>query len=227
MVDITGTLAPPVDNPTPGGTPVNGTLDVQLCGFGSQVPRSPGYGILGRITEQNVPVDADGEFEFSVVPNDEIEPEGTYYTVTVKDGNGDIAQVNAYLFIGDGPFDLNDYPPYDPSQQPPPQLPPLIVDLLLVVDPADDMVFDGSASTAFKTTLTLNVTQPVFENMAPGNLYTFIIVQDGTGGWDFVWPANVYNASPVDLDPNSTTVQTFVADDLGDLYAISVGTYFV
>jgi hypothetical protein len=88
------------------------------------------------------------------------------------------------------------------------------------------MEFDGTLSTAFKTTLSADVTQPVFANMQSGHLYTFIILQDATGGWGFTWAANVKNATRIELAANSTTIQTFVADDLQNLYAIGPGTYY-
>jgi hypothetical protein len=99
--------------------------------------------------------------------------------------------------------------------------------MLGIQDSADDMVFDGADWLSFKTTLEGDVTQATFINMAAGNLYTFIIVQDDTGDWDFVWASNVKNATPVCRQPDSTFVQTFVADEFGDLLAISAGTWWL
>jgi hypothetical protein len=220
-VQINGSTSDVIDDTQLPGAMV----EVQLCGYGSQVPRVPGTFAYMNLTTQVSAADDTGQYHFAIFSNDLIVPQGTYYTFTYKNPNGDVAQVNAYRFIGAGIFDTSELVPYDPNQPPPP-LPPLITNLLLILAAADNMIFDGSASTAFKTTLTANVTQPVFENMASGNLYTFIIVQDGTGGHNFVWPSNVRNATPVDPAANSTTIQTFVADDLGDLYAISAGTYY-
>ena len=87
------------------------------------------------------------------------------------------------------------------------------------------MVFDGTTYIGFKTTLTGNVTSSVAQNMKPGNLYTFIIVQDGVGGHSFAWPANLHNATSIDPLPNTTTIQTFVADENGALWPVGPGTY--
>jgi hypothetical protein len=199
---------------------------VQLCGYGSQAPRIINGFIYANLTNSvSVVADSEGLYHFTLYSNDQIVPDGTYYTFTFLNANGDVQQVNAYRFVGTGEWDTSVLVPYDPNQPPPP-LPPLITNLLEIVTAADNMVFDGTTYTAFKTTLSASVTQPVFQNMIPGNLYTFIILQNGTGGWDFDWAANVKNPVNVDHAANSTTVQTFVADDLDNLLAISAGTYY-
>jgi hypothetical protein len=220
MPDITGKLQTIL-----GPTGIQGSVEVMLCGYGSQIPRYTGVAMMAEVSNDGVVVAADGSFTFKVAANDLIKPDGSYYTVTVKNPNGDMVQVNAYRFTSDEPsYDLDTIPPYDPNQPPPP-VPPLIINMLEIVAASDNMVFDGSKYTAFKTTLPGHVTQPVFQNMIPGNLYTFIIVQDGVGNHLFDWAANVKNPTPVNFRPGSTTVQTFVADDFENLIPISAGTY--
>ena len=220
-ITITGTISAAANDAT-----VQGSVDVMLCGYGSQVPRVNGFALVGRITTEGILAKTDGTFEIQLAGNDQIVPAGTYYTVTIRDENGDIAQVNAYRFLSTtGTYDLNLTDPYDPNQPPPP-LPPLITNLLEIIPAADDMVFDGSIYTSFQTTLPGDVTQPVFENMVPGNLYTFIIIQDGFGGRNFAWAANVYNAMPVNPAPNGRLIQTFVAESDESLWAIAAGTYW-
>lgn len=220
-ITVTGTMASAANS-----AQVQGTVDVMLCGYGSRVPRVNGFALVARLTEQSIQADTDGNFEIQLAGNDEIVPDGTYYTITIRDENGDIAQVNAYRFLSTTPtYDLNLIDPYDPNQPPPP-LPPLITDMLVILPAAPGMEFDCSASLSYQTTLTEDVTAPVFSNAASGQLYTFIILQDGTGGWKFIWPANVRNAASVDPAPNSTTIQTFIGDDFGNLSAISAGTYY-
>lgn len=221
MPTVTGTLETIL-----GSEAELGSVEVALCGFGSRVPRMSGSALAARITDEDVTVADDGTFSFDVTGNDQIAPPGTYYTVTVKDDNGDIIQVNAYVFFSTtSNYDLNSIDPFDPSQGPP-ALPPLILNLLLVIPASDTMTFDGTDFTTFQTTLTMNVTSPAIANMKPGNLYTFIIIQDGTGGHTFTWPPGVYNAAPIDSAPNSITIQTFVANGFGNLYAIGPGTYY-
>ena len=203
-----------------------GAVEVMLCGYGSQVPRVNGIGLIARITDStSIVVAADGSFTFTVYGNDLITPAGTYYTVTIKDHNGNTAQVNAYRFLSSPPtYDLGLINPYDPNQPPPP-LPPLITNLLLIVPNANNMVFDGSGYTAFKTTLTGDVNIPTIQNMMPGNLYTFIILQNSVGGNKFVWPANMHNAASINPAPNGRLIQTFVAESDGSLWAIGAATW--
>jgi hypothetical protein len=133
--------------------------------------------------------------------------------------------VNAYRFTSNqSTWDLNLIDPYDPNVPPPP-LPMPLINELLVVPAVDPIVYDGSQYPTFATLLPGNINNVSFTNMQPGNLYTFIIIQDAVGGWNFVWPPNAYNAARIDHRPNATTIQTFVADEQGDLYAIAPGTY--
>ena len=200
----------------------SGSLDVALCGYGGQVPRGP-QGILPN-AENSVTIDDQGQYSFEVAGNDIITPAGTYYTVTVRNANGDIVQVNAYVFADSQAYDLNIAIPFDPSQQPPPQIPPLINSELLIVpyDPAAE--FPGDVYTAWQITLTGDCA-PTFTDLIEGNLYTVIIIQDGVGGHQWLWPANVLNATGVDQFPNSITIQTFVAS-AGNLYPIGPATYW-
>ena len=204
-----------------------GSVTVALAGYGSQIPRvtseanfsrvSDAITVIGNVTDN-------GTFAVYLYNNTLIHPDGTYYTFTVANENGDITQVNAFRFTTAGEFDLDGLTPYDPNQPPPP-LPPLITNLLLIIAAADNMAFPGGTYTAFKTTLPGDVTNPSIVGMVPGNLYTFIIVQDGTGGHKMVWPANVHNAARVMPNANSTTVQTFIADENGALWSIGPATW--
>jgi hypothetical protein len=221
MATVTGNVYTVADGPRTDADHIT----IGLRGYGSQVPRINGTGMLAGLDNDNIPIDGTtGQFTVQLYGNDIIAPAGTYYTFTFSNANGDVVQVNAYRFVDGQTYDLNLIDPYDPNQPPPP-FPPLITNLLLILPAADDMVFDGSIYTAFKTTLPGDVTSPVFQNMVPGNLYTFIIAQDSRGGWAFKWPTNVHNATLVSPPPNSTTIQTFVADDTEQLWAIAPGTW--
>jgi hypothetical protein len=221
MVTVTGKLQSAIN-----AAAVKGQVEVMLCGYGSRVPRHNGVALVARLQDDAITIDPAGTFTFTVAPNDEISPAATYYTVTIKDENGDVAQVNAYRFLSvPGTYDLNLIDPYDPNQPPPP-LPPLLSNLLEVIPANDVMTFDGGRTyISFKTTLPGNVTNAAIQNMQPGNLYTFIIVQNATGHWTFVWPPGVHNAAMVDPLPNSTTIQTFVADENSALWPIGPGTW--
>lgn len=221
MATVTGNAFTVADGPKSGAT----HIWAQLCGYGSQNPRINGTAVFTGLRTVDLEIDGNtGAFSVQLYGNDTIVPAGTYYVFTFANENGDIIQTNAYRFIDGQPYDLNLTNPYDPNQPPPP-LPPLITNLLLTLPPANDMVFPGDTYTAFTTILPGDVGAAVVEGMVPGNLYTFIIKQDGVGSHLFMWPTNVHNATRVMPTPNSTTVQTFIADGIGDLWAIGPGTW--
>jgi hypothetical protein len=228
MASINGTLV----TPNQQSIPENATVDICLCGYGGQVPRAtyndqlvPGS-VGSFVTPEvlGITADADGKFTVSLVGNDVINPQGTYYTFTMRDPNGDIIQINAYQFAENTGYNLDTMDPFDPSASAPPGIPPPVQNLLLIIayDPA--AVFPGDTFTSWEMWLTGDCA-PTFINLVDGNLYTVILYQDSVGGHQFFWPSNVFNAVPVDPDPDSTTVQTFVAID-GDLYPIGPGTYY-
>lgn len=207
-----------------------GSVEIALCGYGSQVPRVPSQAVLSQVTQGlGVTINAtdQGTFTAYLFSNPLILPEGTYYTVTVKNFNGDIVQVNAYRFNAGGAYDLDGLQPYDPGQPPPP-LPPLIISQLQIVPWSPSPFFDGSKFTAWMITLAGDTEGAQTVNCVPGNLYTFIILQDAVGGHQFWWPGQVnevFNGTRVSPTPNTYTTQTFVALDNGSLYAIGPGTY--
>lgn len=217
MANVTGTVKGVVDAEI-----LAATIDVSLCGY-AFVPRVQNSFLVGRATEKEIEVDGStGAFQFTVPGNDTIIPAGTYYTVTVRDENGDVIQVNAYVFLGGSNYDLDNIDPYDPTQPPAP-LPPQILNLLLVVPYDPNAQFPGDQFTSWQITLAGDCS-PSFVNLVNGNLYTIIILQDGAGHHAFNWPSNVHNASSVYPIPNGRTIQTFVAVD-GNLYPIGVGTW--
>jgi len=207
------------------GEVVVGSLDVALCGYGSQVPRATGIATLSRLTENTtITIESDGTFDFIVNGNDQIEPAGTYYTITVRDDNGDIAQVNAYQFLDNVTYDLNSIAPYDPSQPFP--LPPAIVNQLeyVNINTAGNYVGDGGNYLSFQLNATQDGTIQIINGL-PGNLYTFIIKQDSIGGHNLLWDPHFINATVVNPAQNGITVQTFVMSDNSILYPIGAGTW--
>lgn len=206
------------EGPLPAREAIVGSVTVQLCGYGSQVPRVPTNGMIARITD-SPDITPEGYFDVLLFNNTLIEPEGTYYTFTITDDNGDIAQVNAYRFTQPGYYDLSMQVPYDPNQPPPP-LPPLVTNQLLVVPSSATPDFPGDTLTTFRFTLTEDVTSSTATGMIQGNLYTFILFQDAVGGHAFTWPPITMNASPINPDPSGLTIQTFV---MGLTYLVPIG----
>jgi hypothetical protein len=227
-VQVTGSFNT-VTSPTQNPATEDGTAQWALCGYGSQIPRIPGQALVARLTDPIPVTTSNGTFAVWLYNNELIAPSGTYYTLTLKNSNGDIAQINAYRFTAPGNFEIDGLIPYDPNQPPPP-LPPLITNQLLVLPGLFDQQFDGSEYTAWQVTLTTDITGAWLSGLIPGNLYTFIIIQDSVGGHTFLWPSgpapfNLHNATPVSMEPNATTIQTFVCDDSYNLYPIGAATY--
>jgi hypothetical protein len=200
------------------------TVDVALCNYGSQVARIPGTALLADVTIKGVtPSTPPATFSFEVAGNDVIQPAGTYYTVTVRDGNGDIIQCNAYIFLDANTYNLNTEQPFDPSLPVPP-LPPKIYNQLVTFPYQASVSADLSAATAFLFELAGDMTV-TFTNVTPGNLYTFIVQQDATGDHKLTWANAVLNATAVNQLPNGMTIQTFVASADENLYPVGAGTY--
>lgn len=227
-VALRGTLANIFsEGDTPAPNPdIYGSIEFALCGYGSQVPRVAGQAIFSGATTPQIAMQtgADdggeaGDFLVWLYSNDLIDPAGTYYTVTIRNSNGDVLQVNAYLLIGGGSFDLSTLQPYDPNQ-PPPRLPPLIINQLLIVPWASDVQFPGDEYLTYRLMLTDDVTSSEITNPQPGNLYTFIIAQDSTGNHLFAWPSICVNPPQIYPPPNGVTIQTFV---MGGVYLWPIG----
>lgn len=81
------------------------------------------------------------------------------------------------------------------------------------------LTFDGLQAVCFFVHMTSNITSPRIMNISPGELYTFVFTQDAVGGRFINWPANTFNAPPIDPAPNSITVQNFIGNTGGIVYA--------
>jgi hypothetical protein len=81
------------------------------------------------------------------------------------------------------------------------------------------LLFDGLQAVCWFVHMKSDITSPRVINISPGQLYTFVFGQDGTGGHKMIWPFNCRNAAPIDPTPNSTTVQNFIGNTGGLLEA--------
>jgi hypothetical protein len=218
------------------------TLIVQLCVFGSQLPRVSGTAVIAQTAPLAITATG-GAYSFKLWGNDVILPAGTFYTIRVVDANGNAVQINAYQFSGTETVDLSSATPYNPPPLPPsPAIavltnPPgaatqtihssIVIDgdlevtgsinfsasIIDVVPSGGEATFDLSAGTVFRIVLDQNVTTVNFNEPTPGASYTFIIVQDGTGDWEFTWPASALNAiTPVNPVADGKTVWSAICD---------------
>lgn len=226
-VTIQGKLAAIVSNVAADrSNPEFGKIEVALCGYGSFIPRVPGEAHLVLLTQVELAQSGAGDpnqgaYEFTLYSNGLIQPPGTYYTFTLRDANGDIAQINAYQ-LEPGEYDFTTLIPFNPNSPPAP-LPQPLTDFLLVVPYSETPVFPGDTYPSWMITLWGDASA-TFTNLVDGNLYTIIIAQDAGGNHQFDWPDNVFNTTAINLDPNSMTIQTFVAIS-GELYPIGAGTF--
>jgi hypothetical protein len=224
MATVTGKLISAT-----GESDTGASIEFMLSGYGSWSPKGQG-GSVGSFSD-TVTTGEGGDFSVSLVGNDEINPPTTYYAVTIRNSNGDIIQCNAYQFTDGQSYDFDLLAPYDPNL-PPPSLPPPVTNLLLIVVAAGGAAeFIGDQYTAWQITLDHDIVGAYLSNIVPGNLYTFIIIQDAVGGHVFNFPTGpapygTRNVLDVDSEPNSTSIQTFIADANGMLWAIGPGTYY-
>jgi hypothetical protein len=82
--------------------------------------------------------------------------------------------------------------------------------------------FEASLGNTQKITLTGNVTSSTLSNAATGQQINFLICQDGTGGWTFVWPTNVKGGMTIGSDASKCNAQNFIFDGT-NAYALSPG----
>jgi hypothetical protein len=99
-------------------------LRIALCNFGSQLPRVPGAGVIGKVSSWFVDVPYYGTpGSISLWGNDQITPSGTYYAISILDANKNVVQTNLYVFTGTATIDLSSADPFNPPN--PPGLPSL------------------------------------------------------------------------------------------------------
>jgi hypothetical protein len=87
------------------------------------------------------------------------------------------------------------------------------------LDSAGTLTFDGLQAVCWFVHMKSDVTQARVINISPGQLYTFVFQQDNAGRHRMVWPVNCQNAAPIDLAPNSTTVQNFIGNNNATMIA--------
>jgi hypothetical protein len=83
-------------------------------------------------------------------------------------------------------------------------------------------MFDASKASTFKITLAGRVASSTLSGAASGQLFNFLICQDGAGGHIFQWPSNVRGGMIVGTAPGKCSVQSFVFDGTY-AYAVSSG----
>lgn len=224
------------------GTTANpAKIVIALCGFGFTLPRIEGTAMLAQVGPWEV-LSTGSEISTPLWGNDQITPNGTFYCILVVDGNHNIVQAGNYIFTGTGIVDLSTATPIFPTPPIPAGLIPVytnppgggsqsiegslvvegnlssqIVDVTIT---AGAIEIDGYLGNVFRILLTENVTDVSLTNLIAGSNYTLIIVQNGTGGWTFAWPAEILNpVDPINPVANGKTLWTGTCDIDGTIMA--------
>jgi hypothetical protein len=83
--------------------------------------------------------------------------------------------------------------------------------------------FTASTNNAFILTLTANVTSSTFSSPTAGQIYSFRLCQNGTGGFTFVWPTGFTLAGTIQTTASGCSNQTFIWNGSA---AIPIGPMF-
>lgn len=102
LQDVAGSAIGSAANPS--------KLCIALCGFGALLPRIAGTSLIGRVGPVYLE-STSGTFTTFLWGNDVINPSGTYYTISLLDGQGNVVQCAAYQLTGSGTVDLSSLSP--------------------------------------------------------------------------------------------------------------------
>lgn len=202
LQDISGNTA---------GTPANpAKMRIALAGFGLTLPCIVGTSSLVRVGPKDY-LDTGAGATAELWGNDVITPAGTYYAITLLDGDGNILQCGAYRFSGTATIDLSD------AEQIIPGAAPIGVYVVPIIN-CGQVVFDGKKGTGQSLTLTMNVTSSSAQNFTSGTVVPFFIKQDATGGRTFAWPANFIGPPAINMNPNGVTTSMWYLGSDGNYH---------
>lgn len=204
-------------------------LRVMLCGYGQYTPGIAGTGFITKVSSTPTDIPYLGvALSIALFGNDVIAPANTFYVISVLDANKNVVQAVPYQFSGSFTGDLSTVAPYNFVPVVP--IAPTVTAGLVTVPYALIPTFDcslvsPSGLVTFEMTLTGNVTSSNITNVQAGQLVTFILIQDATGGRTFVYPAVVNNTTDINPAVSGITVQSFIARANGSLYPVGPATY--
>jgi hypothetical protein len=244
LQDVSGVAA--------GSTASPAVLRIALCGFGLTLPCIVGTSNLARVGPEDF-YDTGSGISVQLWGNDAIFPSGTYYAITLLDGDGNILQCGAYWFTGAQTIDLSNAPQIYPAPPSPPRGIPVLTNPLgaalqtidgsitiegnlivtgtisgggLYIVPIVGGVaeFSGAGGNGQSLTLTENVTSTA-ASFSPGIPIMTLVKQDATGGWTMSWPANFKNPPEINPAPNGATAQIWMLDEAANYYPFGGATW--
>jgi len=86
------------------------------------------------------------------------------------------------------------------------------------VSSSASMTFDASTNSSFRIAMSSSVTSSSVTNPTARQRITFIIAENGTGGWTFAYPSNFRGASVIQTDANGVNIQSFVYDEVTSMW---------
>ena len=215
LLDLQGNQIGSVANPA--------FVEIALANFGPTLPRISGTGNLVKVgpVSQRIPYEG-APLIVDLWGNDVITPAGTYYVISLFDDDLNLLQSGAYVFNGTISADLSTLPQSFPSAA------STVMGAEVTLQPSATPTFNCglvNGPIEFYLLLTENVTASTLLPNFAGQIVLFRLVQNATGGWTFVWPTNVKNASVIDGVANSTTAQAFFVAGNGNAYPLGPATY--
>ena len=241
-----------VSGNTAGTTASPAVMRVALCGFGLTLPCIQGTSNIAQPGPEDFFDDGTG-ISIELWGNDQIFPSGTYYAITLLDGDGNILQCGAYQFVGAETIDLSEAPQIYPIGPMSPNLIPVFTNppgaalqtidgsitidgnltvtgtisgggLVIVPIVAGVAEFDGTHGSSQSLTLTEDVTSTA-DNFAAGAAILILVKQDATGGRAMSWPANFKNPPEINPAPLGATTQEWMKDEAGNYYPFGGATW--
>ncbi len=241
-----------VSGSTAGSTASPAVLRVALCGFGLTLPCIQGTSNIAQPGPEDF-YDSGNGIQIKLWGNDVIFPAGTYYAITLLDGDGNILQCGAYRFTGAETIDLSNAPQIYPAPPSSPNGIPVLTNppgealqtidgsitidgnlivtgsisgggLYIVPIVGGVAEFNGQHGTSQSLTLNQDVTSSA-ENFVAGSAILILVKQDGAGAHTMSWPINFKNPPEINPEPNGATSQTWMMDENDNYYPFGGATW--
>lgn len=242
--DISGAAAGTAANPS--------KMIIALAGYGPTLPRIVGTAMIAK-TGPFAVYSTGGQISIQLWGNDALFPAGTYYAITILDGDDNVVQCGAYQFVGSETIDLSNAPQIYPTTPSSPNGIPVLTNpqgqalqtidgsitiegnlivtgtfdfggLFIVPIVGGVAEFNGATGSGQSLTLTQSVTSTA-ANFTPGNPIMTLVKQNATGGFALTWPDLFKNPPEVNPAPLGATTQLWMLDEDGNYWPFGGATW--